>query len=175
MRVCERPTCSQPAEVTYGIDPYELVVCMEAFVEGRSRLAGVLCRRHADSMVVPQGWTLDDRREAAPRLFRSRESAPVPSRKRARRRRAHTSDDTGQLELAVNGSQSNLGNDPDDANEALVEHAMVAAAPKGGEAPPAIEPWQPVFDQSDDLDGLLKARSPLLSRAFGKRGKPGTK
>jgi hypothetical protein len=33
-------------------------------------------------------------------------------------------------------------------------------------------PWKPVFDQADDLDGLLTARSPLLSRAFGKRDQP---
>jgi hypothetical protein len=33
-------------------------------------------------------------------------------------------------------------------------------------------PWKPVFDQTDDLDGLLVARSPLLSRAFGKRDVP---
>ena len=32
--------------------------------------AGALCRRHADALVVPRGWTLDDRREPAPRLFR---------------------------------------------------------------------------------------------------------
>jgi hypothetical protein len=28
------------------------------------------------------------------------------------------------------------------------------------------EPWTPNFDEADDLDGLLSARSPLLSRAF---------
>ena len=33
-------------------------------------------------------------------------------------------------------------------------------------------PWKPVFDQRDDLDGLLTASSPLLSRAFGKRDRP---
>ena len=32
--------------------------------------AGALCQRHADTLVVPRGWTLDDRRERAPRLFR---------------------------------------------------------------------------------------------------------
>ena len=30
-------------------------------------------------------------------------------------------------------------------------------------------PWTPVFDQRDDLGGVLDARSPLLSRAFGAR------
>ena len=44
----------------------------------------------------------------------------------------------------------------------------------GGEtvdaAPPAA-PWRPVFDPDDDLDGLLDASSPLLSRAFNGRGR----
>jgi hypothetical protein len=29
-----------------------------------------------------------------------------------------------------------------------------------------VLPWQPVFDERDDLKGLLKARGRLLSRAF---------
>ena len=33
-------------------------------------------------------------------------------------------------------------------------------------------PWKPEFDQTDDLGGLLDARTPLLTRAF--RG-PGAK
>lgn len=155
-RVCERPTCSQPADVTYGIDPYELVVTLEAFDDERSRRAGALCRDHADSMVVPNGWTLDDRREIAPRLFQSRESAKVKPRRRIRRRRL-TDDDTGQLRLAVNFTVTD-----DDAGADVIEINKPRPRPAG------ITPWQPVFDQTDDLDGLLKARSPLLSRAFGK-------
>ena len=34
------------------------------------------------------------------------------------------------------------------------------------EAHTEVLPWQPVFDQTDDLKGLLKARGRLLSRAF---------
>ena len=34
--------------------------------------AKLLCRRHADAMVVPGGWTLDDRRQPTPRLFQTR-------------------------------------------------------------------------------------------------------
>ncbi|MEQ1873296.1 MAG: hypothetical protein ABL953_06175 [Ilumatobacteraceae bacterium] len=156
-RVCERPTCSQPADVTYGIDPYELVVTLEAFDAVRSRRAGVLCRDHADSMVVPNGWTLDDRREIAPRLFQSRESAKVKPRRRIRRRRL-TDDDTGQLRLSVNFTDI----DDDDAGAEVIELNKPRPRPTG------LAPWQPVFDQTDDLDGLLTARSPLLSRAFGK-------
>lgn len=152
-RKCERPTCSQPADVSYGIDPYELVVTIEAFDDERSRRAGVLCRDHADSMLVPNGWTLDDRREVAPRLFPSRESAKVKPRRRVRRRRL-TDDDTGQLRLGI--TQADLDAIPEEVPR---------------RRPAAIEPWQPVFDQTDDLNGLLSPRSPLLSRAFGKRSK----
>jgi hypothetical protein len=42
-----------------------------------------------------------------------------------------------------------------------------ASIPVDDDAP---EPaWKPVFDQTDDLGGLLHTRSPLLARAFGKR------
>ena len=34
-------------------------------------------------------------------------------------------------------------------------------------------PWRPMFDPEDDLGGLLKTSSPLLSRAFrGRYAKP---
>ena len=39
--------------------------------DGDPLRAGSLCKRHADAMVVPLGWTLDDRREPTPRLFRT--------------------------------------------------------------------------------------------------------
>ena len=42
-------------------------------VEGERRSA--VCVRHADLMSVPKGWSIDDRRENPPRLFR----APKPS------------------------------------------------------------------------------------------------
>lgn len=146
-RLCERPGCSQPAEVIYGIDADHLTVWIAPFDGAVAYRAGVLCRRHADAMVVPLGWMLDDRREAAPRLFKSRE-VPSPPRPRSKRGRHHGArDETGQLELT-----------PTEA-EPVMETA-------------ADEPWRPVFDHSDDLDGLLRARSPLLARAFGKRDRP---
>ena len=151
--------------MTYGIDPYELVVCIEAFDDERSRRAGVLCRDHADSMVVPNGWTLDDRRDATPRLFQSRESAKVRPRRRVRRRRL-TDDDTGQLRLVVPEGMVPEGMVPEEMGDDAVQEAIEEADPR--QRPSSAAPWQPVFDQTDDLDGLLAARSPLLSRAFGK-------
>lgn len=168
-RICERPTCTQPADVSYGIDPYQLVVTIEAFDDERSRRAGVLCRGHADSMVVPNGWTLDDRRESAPRLFPSRESVEVKPRRRRIRRRRLTDDDTGQMRLAVDYTASDHDLVADPVVNELVADVIDLAKPRSPR--PAMAPWQPVFDQTDDLDGLLSARGPLLSRAFGKRGK----
>ena len=162
-RLCERPGCSQPAEVMYGIDADHLVVWIESLDGAVSYRAGVLCRRHADAMVVPLGWMLDDRREAAPRLFRPREPVVAPAA-RPRRYRTHVArDETGQLDLA--------GIDPND----LTEDGDRVPAPGdavAGDVGPESAPWKPVFDQTDDLDGLLTAQSPLLSRAFGRRDPP---
>ena len=36
-------------------------------------------------------------------------------------------------------------------------------------------PWTPTFDEQDDLDGLLSARSPLLARAFRGDDRPRSK
>ena len=170
-RLCERPGCSQPAEVMYGIDAEHLVVWIEPLDGAQSYRAGVLCRRHADAMVVPLGWMLDDRREPVPRLFKTRESSPAATPK-PRRQRSHAArDETGQLSLT----------DPERVVAAAV--AELAAISEVAASDPVVEhlapdespaPWKPVFDQRDDLDGLLTARSPLLSRAFGKRDQPPT-
>ncbi|MEI8239076.1 MAG: DUF3499 family protein [Actinomycetota bacterium] len=152
-RLCERPGCSQPAQVIYGIDADQLSVWIEPFDATLDYRAGVLCRRHADAMVVPLGWTLDDRRELEPRLFKSRDTASPPKLRRARRPRSSAGDDTGQLELGA----VDAGLAPDDTHPGIDD----------------TKAWKPVFDQSDDLDGLLTAESPLLSRAFGKRARPG--
>ena len=37
---------------------------------------------------------------------------------------------------------------------------------------PSPQPWTPTFDDDDDLDGLLTARSPLLARAFRGADRP---
>ncbi len=114
--------------------------------------SGVLCRRHADSMVVPP--LLDPRRFARPR------SPPLPTSASAlpppapvpRRRSQPTGSASEQLLLLTD---------------------VVAAAPEGEatDADAAV-PWTPTFDEHDDLDGLLSARSPLLARAFRGGGRP---
>jgi len=151
VRLCERPGCSQIAEVNYGIDQDRLVVWIECFDPQWPDRPGVLCRRHADAMIVPVRWTLDDRREAVPRLFRV--GAPVESSAPERGRRATTPSPVGAEQLAL---------DPHDSD------VVVAVDPDG-----TGSPWRPVFDPDDDLDGLLDATGPLLARAFAGRPRGG--
>lgn len=176
-RLCERPGCSVPADVSYGIDPEHLEVWLDTFGNPNTSRAGVLCLRHANAMVVPLGWMLDDRREIAPRLFPSpvvANSAAEPlqrPRRSARSARSHVTDDTLQLELDADAVAA-IPEDPAPGTVAASSNEEPAAQPAGElESDPnsdgeSVVPWQPVFDQRDDLSGLLRTRGSLLSRAF---------
>jgi hypothetical protein len=58
--LCERPGCGGQATVAYGFDPTRRVAWLQPAEPDAA--GGVLCRRHADAMIVPRGWALDDRR-----------------------------------------------------------------------------------------------------------------
>jgi hypothetical protein len=145
-RLCERPGCAEPAAVAFGFDPARQLVWLAALDAVSTTSAGALCRRHADAMVVPRGWWLDDQRVQVPTLFRPGDDpepvvaadpgaeAPTPPAKPKRRR----------------------------ADRPKVEQPPLASGEEG-----AVPAWVPVFDGSDDLGGLLRATTPLLARAFG--------
>ncbi len=161
-RLCGRPGCSDRASVRYGMLAEDLVFWLDVLPDDDPGTSGVLCRRHADSMVVPRGWTLDDRRDPDLHLFRPpNPSARVRSPRSAP---ARPTDATGeQLRWT------------DDVLGSLPEPSVVAPAPADNDAarvdgdPGA---WTPNFDEADDLDGLLSARSPLLARAFRTADRP---
>jgi hypothetical protein len=161
-RLCERPGCSQVAELTYGFDAEHLMVWIDSFDRVVTDRSGVLCRRHADAMVVPLGWMLDDRRDPVPRLFKSPAQTSTTPRPRRSPTRHHR-DDTEQLELVAAAVVADL-DDVDDIDEDIT-------AGDSATVDDEVLPWKPTFDQTDDLDGLLEARSPLLARAFGSRGR----
>ena len=153
-RLCERPGCSEEASVAYGMRPQDLVFWLDRLADpaGAGDGRGVLCERHADSMVVPRNWTLDDLRDPDLHLFRP--PAPVETERRRAARRT-PGDDTGeQLVLGVGAPAASRRGTPGEVDA----------------VPPA--PWTPSFDADDDLDGLLAARSPLLARAFRGADRP---
>jgi len=167
----------------------DLVFWLDTLRPDTYQSSGVLCRRHAESMVVPRHWTLDDLRDPVPRLFRPDTSPATPAPVRRRRRTAAESA----------GDQLLLTADTIADPAAEVSTSVVEPAVVGEEEPPAAPapghqhvepahvdrdhehggtaeatPWTPSFDETDDLNGLLAARSPLLARAFrgGDRPKP---
>lgn len=68
-RLCERPDCSAPASVAYGFNTQVLAVWLNTYDSNVRFGTGILCRRHANALVVPRGWHIDDKRENTPRLF----------------------------------------------------------------------------------------------------------
>ena len=84
-RLCERPGCAGAAEVSYGIDHGTLVVWVDNKAESERGHAGRLCRRHANALSVPRGWSIDDRRELIPKLFvvpSTTDEKPSPGKKK---------------------------------------------------------------------------------------------
>ena len=156
-RLCERPGCSEPAAVAYGMRPEDLVFWLDALANTEDLSSGVLCLRHADAMVVPRNWTLDDHRDPDLHLFRPPSEAV--DRRRTARRSARPHVDSEQLELGVESSP--VGEPSGDSDSVTADADAIDA-----DADADAETWTPAFDDADDLDGLLSARSPLLARAF---------
>ena len=159
-KLCERPGCGAPAEVSYGIDNSSLTVWVDNRAILEREHAGRLCRRHADALVVPRGWTLDDRRQAVPQLFRVVDTAPekkAPSQGSAAPKRApkrEKKEDGPSLFETIEAELEEIEKakeiDPDETQ--------------------AI-PWSPRLVTSDDAEG--EEEQPvfgrLLGRAFGKK------
>jgi hypothetical protein len=57
--------------VAYGFDANGRLVWLDRLLDQDRARAGALCLRHGQSLTVPKGWWLDDRRVAVPELFRT--------------------------------------------------------------------------------------------------------
>ena len=61
-RSCARPGCASPATATFEYNYAEQIVFLDVLADEAHPANYDVCRRHADSMTVPNGWTLVDRR-----------------------------------------------------------------------------------------------------------------
>lgn len=165
-RLCERPGCGAPAEASYGIDSVQLIVWIDNRAILERELAGRLCRRHADALVVPRGWTVDDRREPIPKLFVVPER-PVDNP-------PHSRPETRHSRVAAQRDQHDVGLfdavDPAPAEEVVAE---AVAVPRDEEASRDEEtkaiPWSPRLMRQDDEDeSPAPVMGRLLGRAFGR-------
>ena len=167
--------------MAYGFDVDRLLVWIAPRDPdgGDPMRSGSLCKRHADAMVVPRGWTLDDRRDTRPRLFRTppitddtttattaKPDAPPP-----RRRRRTDDEPVAGEQLALDGDTTSARAVEEPPVQTVAEVTGEPLADDDPDATVAI-PWLPTFDEGDDLDGVLAARSPLLARAFRGTDRP---
>jgi len=156
-RLCERPGCSAPASVAYGFNTQILAVWLDAYDPNEGFGTGILCRRHADALVVPRGWHIDDKRENIPRLFLAPagEAAHGDTPSRGIRRKAPKV----QPQLFAKESQESVDHLPIE-DEPLMEETRAI-------------PWSPQLVAEAEVSVLNndepKKIPSLLDRAFGNK------
>lgn len=152
---CERPSCRELAVAAYVLDSSELVMTLENYVPVDGLQVNALCRRHADALVVPRGWRIEDKRENVPRLFPVTAPADKPKAKSVAAKKSATKKPRAKLPRPSIFDELKT--------EKKVEEPVVDS--DGLEETKAI-PWSPQFDHTDDLGGVLRPKGRLLSRAF---------
>ncbi len=65
-RHCAKPTCDNLAAATLSYHYETATVWVEHLHAEGHPMTHDICLRHADGMVVPQGWALEDVRHSAP-------------------------------------------------------------------------------------------------------------
>ena len=111
-RLCEKPGCGQPVAVIYGLAPSGTDAGLWVDHWSPERIdevpppgaRGVVCQKHSESLSAPRGWSFEDRREAIPRLFKTRDrgnlsAVPDPTNEPPR-----TKDSTGATKRDVTGA-----------------------------------------------------------------------
>ena len=178
-RHCERPGCSKVGEIIYEVDLRRLLVTIDFPDLNDLVPINLLCRRHADSLTVPKGWTIINNREEVQRLF----SAPVTqqivkdnSQKVIKRQKVSDFNKSEKdSDIIANLFDLVIDNDEfetmdresaDIGVESAVDFTAELAQLIDTQETEAL-PWTPQFDRSGDLNGKLRARGRLLGRAFG--------
>jgi len=111
-RLCEKPGCGQPVAVIYGLAPSGTDAGLWVDHWSPERIEevpppgarGVVCQKHSESLSAPRGWSFEDRREAIPRLFKTRDrgnlsAVPDPTNETPRPK-----DSTGATKRDVTGA-----------------------------------------------------------------------
>jgi hypothetical protein len=146
--------------------------------------AGSLCRRHADALSVPKGWSIDDRRQPVPMLFTAKDITPAQGSERGAQERTRDSRPAKkprpQAALLKETPLFDVepSNDPAPLVEELtpqIEEELTPEPILEQVSEPELEetraiPWTPRLTGtggSDDTANITKGR--LLGRAFGER------
>jgi hypothetical protein len=163
--------------VSYGIDHSTLVVWVDNKAVSERDHAGRLCRRHANALSVPRGWTIDDRRELVPKLFvvRTSDEDEAPTAKKKKVTSAEK-----KPKKTVSRPRPSLfeANDAQRAEaDQEVDKEVVSSVDQHIEDPDETRaiPWSPrlastATSADDPEEGEPPVFGRLLGRAFGQRG-----
>ena len=157
---CERPSCKELAIAAYFLDSAELMMTLEKYVPVEGMQVNGLCRRHADALVVPRGWRIEDKRENVPRLFPVTPLTEKPKAKSVEAKKVDAKKSRVKPPRPSIFDELKTEKKTEEVVAPVVEVAEVEL-----EETKAI-PWSPQFDQTDDLGGVLRPKGRLLSRAF---------
>ena len=157
---CERPSCKELAIAAYFLDSAELMMTLENYVPVEGMQVNGLCRRHADALVVPRGWRIEDKRENVPRLFPVTPLTEKPKAKSVEAKKVDAKKSRVKPPRPSIFDELKTEKKTEEVVAPVVEVAEVEL-----EETKAI-PWSPQFDQTDDLGGVLRPKGRLLSRAF---------
>jgi hypothetical protein len=160
---CERPGCKEPAIAAYFLDSAELLMTLENYVPVDGMQVNGLCRRHADALVVPRGWRIEDKRENVPRLFPVTPSSEKPKTKGTNSKKSEPK--KSRAKLPRPSIFDELKNEKKEEEIVAPAVEVVVEDDVELEETKAI-PWSPQFDHTDDLGGVLRPKGRLLSRAF---------
>ena len=164
---CERPGCAQPAAVEYIIDPGSLLLTLQNYEVTKGERRSALCAIHGDRMSVPKGWSIDDRREDPPRLFRTPKSGAATTKNTTKK---SVTESKPKKKPAVRPMLFQTDKHDvqivQEAQEAKTTVSKQVVRDADLEETKAM-PWTPQFDRTDDLGGVLRPKGKLLSRAFG--------
>ena len=161
---CERPGCAQPAAVEYIIDPHSLLLTLQNYEVVGDERRSALCVTHGDRMSVPKGWSIDDRREDPPRLFKTPKSGVAPAKASAKKSATETK--TKKKPVVRPMLFQTDKQDVEKVEEVRAPATKPVVRDADLEETKAM-PWTPQFDRTDDLGGVLRPKGKLLSRAFG--------
>jgi hypothetical protein len=148
--LCSRVDCGEAAVAVFGFDAAAALVWLDPF-DGRAKGAGMLCAAHADTFTPLRGWTLQDRRVRAPRLWAERPRVTSSGRPGTRRPR--------QLSVQARSRSSVQAR-----SRSL--HPPEATDPLPFETRNVVETDDVAAFADADFERLLDPRTPLLTRAF---------
>ena len=137
--------------MSYGFDPQRRVVWLDAETLD-APLGGALCAEHADAMILPLGWWLDDRRVGQGSLFKPAPALPaVPRRASPRTAAGRASSGAPEARLSESGT--------DEAAVVQTRRRRRAHRPRIGDVP--LLPLDELFEVARQTDQGT-SRSPAL-------------